>query len=106
MLAELRGAAAGEGHRHEEQHDVGFSDEIAQGDQLGAIGGFADEGEIRGFVADFDGHGGREVDWLEVGGTIKPAFLICHTNSQHLPPRGIALFLNRSVDFSPPRGMK
>ena len=60
-LAELRGAATGEGHRHEEQHDIGFSDEVAQGDQLRAGSGFSDECEIWGFVADFDGHGSMVV---------------------------------------------
>jgi hypothetical protein len=57
-IAELGGADAGEGHRHEQQHDVGFSDEVAQFHELRALGGFGDEGEIRGLVADFDGHGG------------------------------------------------
>lgn len=56
-FAELSGADAGEGHRDKQQHDVGGADEVAEIDQLWAFGGFGDEGEVRGRIADFDGHG-------------------------------------------------
>ena len=60
-VAELAGAHTGEGHRHEQQHDVGLADLLAELDQLRTLGGFGYEGEIRGFVANFDAHVGYGV---------------------------------------------
>ena len=58
-VAELLGADAGESHRHEEQHDIGFSHEIGELHEFGAVRAFGDEGEIRCFVAFLKCHVGR-----------------------------------------------
>lgn len=55
-LAELCGADACEGHRHEQKQDVGGADVLAQLEKLRAIGAKGGDGEIRGGSADGECH--------------------------------------------------
>lgn len=57
-FAELSGASAGEGHRHEQKKNVGSADVFGQLEKLRAIGAEGGDGEIRGGRADRECHGG------------------------------------------------
>ncbi|MEN9974333.1 MAG: hypothetical protein RLZZ282_339 [Verrucomicrobiota bacterium] len=82
-FAELGGANAGEGHGHKQEHNVGFPDQLAQCHELWPIGGFGDEGEIRGEIANFKVHDGFWGCCGETRSVQQPAS-ICHTNFQNL----------------------
>ncbi len=56
-LTELGGADAGEGHRDEEEEDVGGAEVFGEFEELGASGSEGGEGEVRGGGADGECHG-------------------------------------------------
>lgn len=56
-LAELGGADAGEGHRDEEEEEVGGAEVFGEFEELGASGSEGREGEVRGGGADGECHG-------------------------------------------------